>query len=404
MLLPVRIALRYIRSKRSPGVIHVISGVALVGIAIATAALVIVLSVFNGFTEVATAQFGKFDPPLLIEPLEGKTFQVDIDIQEKLKSINGIELITQRVEENALVLHGEKQMVVKIKGIDSVYRYLNHIDTMMVNGIFHTDRSHSSPLACVGLGVAYSLNLPVNMETPVVPSLCFTVPKRGKILSFDPGAALNSIEASLGSIFSVQSEIDNEYVLLPIATARELLQYNRNEVNGLEIKTAEGANIAGIKRKISRSLGEQFVVKDQFQQQEIYYNIVRSEKVGVYLILSFILFIATFNVVSSLMLLILDKQNDIAVFRSMGASRRFVRRIFFSEGMLLSLFGGLSGFLLGFLFCLGQQTFGWIKLGGENYIIDSFPIAMRGEDFIIVLILVLLIGSISVGFAAKRIK
>lgn len=404
MLLPVRIALRYIRSKRSPGVIHVISGVALAGITIATAALVIVLSVFNGFTEVATTQFGKFDPPLLIEPIEGKTFELNDEIKEKLQNINGIDLITQRVEESALILYGEKQMVVKIKGVDSVYRYLHHIDTMMVNGVFNTDRIHASPLACVGLGVAYSLNLPVKAETPVVPSLCFTTPKRGKITSFDPNAALNSINASLGSIFSVQSEIDNEYVLLPIDITRDLLQYSSNEVNGLEIKTVKGAGIAGIKQKIKHVLGEQFVVKDQFQQQEIYYHIVRSEKLGVYLILSFILFIATFNVVSSLMLLILDKQNDIAVFRAMGASRRFVRRIFFSEGMLLSFFGGISGLLLGFLFCLGQQTFGWIKLGGENYIIDSFPIAMQGGDFIIVLLLVLLIGSVSVGFAAKQIK
>lgn len=404
MFLPVRIALRYIRSKRAPGVIHVISGIALTGIAIATAALVIVLSVFNGFTEVASIQFGKFDPPLLVEPAHGKTFLVDTALQSKLQNLKGISLITHRVEENALISHGEKHLVVKIKGIDSNYRYLHRIDTLLTGGSFHTDQPSDIPFACVGLGIAYTLGLPTDFEKPVSTTLNFTVPKRDKISSFTPSSTLNSLHAILGGVFSIQSETDNEYVLLPIDKVRELLHYTPEEVNGLEIKTTPNAGIAQLKREISHALGNQFIVKDQFQQQELYYNIVRSEKTGVYLILSFILFIATFNVVGSLLLLIMDKQDDISIFRSMGATRHFVRCIFFSEGMLLSLVGGLTGLVLGYLFCLGQQTFGWIKMGGNNYIIDSFPIAMRGIDFIIIFLVVMLIGSISVNFAVKRIK
>ncbi|MCD4745443.1 MAG: ABC transporter permease [Bacteroidales bacterium] len=388
MNFPLYIAKRYLLSKKSHNIINIISGISLTGITIGTMALIVVLSVFNGFENLVKSLFNSFNPDLLITVNEGKTFNSNDIPKEKLKSLPGVINYTEVVEENALLKYKSKQYIVTIKGVSSDFEKDNPLDSMIVNGSF-TLRNNNQNFALLGYLVAYYLG--ANLNDFINPITVY-VPRRHKSAGLNLEQAFNNKVIFPSGFFSVQQEFDSKYVIVPLEFARNLLEYN-NELTAIELRLANNADTDNIQEKVKKILGENFSVRNRFQQQELLYKIMKSEKWAIFLILSFILLIATFNVIGSLSMLILDKKKDIAVLWSMGADNKLLKRIFLTEGLLISLFGAISGLVLGGIICWLQQKFSLIQLGSDNsFVVDAYPVKMQILDFVYVFFTVFLIG------------
>jgi lipoprotein-releasing system permease protein len=371
----------------------------MVGVAVGTAALIIVLSVFNGFESVVKSLFSVFDPDIEITIAHGKTFhnyQVDAG---KIKAIPGVIKYTEVVEENALLYYKKQQFLATIKGVDSLYQVNSPIDTLLVTGDMLLQKD-SLDYAIPGYGIAYFLNIDMNAPDNFV---SVYIPKRTGNMSGLPQESFTSEIIRPIGIFSVQQDFDDKYMLVPLRFARRLLEYT-DEVTGIEVRLAKGADAELIQEKIAKIVGPEFRVQNRFQQQEILYKIMKSEKWAVFLILTFILIVASFNVVGSLTMLILDKQKDIGILRSLGAKDALIKRIFFFEGLLISLTGALAGLLLGLLVCYLQLRFGLVKLqGGGSFIISAYPVKMILTDFIYVFFTISIIGAAAAWLPVKRI-
>lgn len=401
MHLPVYIAKRYFFAKKSHNIINIISGISVAAIAIGTMALIVVLSVFNGFQDLVESLFNTFNPDLVITIKQGKTFQADDLPSEKLKILPSVEKYTEVVEENALIRYREKQYIATIKGVSNGFEKNNPLDSMMADGAFVLEQGENN-YTVVGAGVAYYLN--VNLNDYTTPLMIY-VPKKGANISLNPEEAFNSEAIFPSGIFSIQQDFDTKYLLLPLRFARQLLNYNQ-EVTSVEILLEKGANLEKVQTEVEKICGDRFTVKNRFQQQELLYKIMKSEKWAVFLILAFILFIATFNVVGSLSMLVLDKQEDITTLRNLGADNRLIKNIFRTEGLLISLGGAFLGLLLGFAICLLQQEFGWIKLqsSGSTFVISAYPVQMKLIDFLSVFATVFVIGIAAAWFPVRKIK
>lgn len=395
------IARRYLFARKTHNIINIISGVSVAGVTIGTMALIVVLSVFNGFENLVVSLFNTFDPDLRITVNEGKTFH-DTDLPAGvIKKIPGVVRYTEVVEENALLRYGQKQYIAVIKGVDDGYLNHNPIDSMMAEGKFVLTRGDNN-FAIAGYGVAYFLGINLNnYDQP----LSVYVPKRGSGFSVNPEEAFNNQIIYPSGIFSIQQDFDSKYVIVPLRFARELLNY-QNEVTSVEIGLAKGADAGKIQTGIEKTTGKKFTVKNRFQQQEVLYKIMKSEKWAVFLILAFILLIATFNVVGSLSMLILDKTEDISVLQSMGASNKLIRRIFLNEGLLISLGGALLGLFLGFVICWLQQRFGIVRLQGadSSFVVSAYPVKMKIADFIYVFFTVFTIGIVTAWYPVRQIS
>ncbi len=399
MNLPFFIARRYLISKKSHNIINLISGISMVGVALGTAALIIVLSVFNGFESVVVSLFSVFDPDVRITVVEGKSFhnhQIDAD---KIRAIPGIIKYTEVVEENALLYYKKQQFLATIKGVDSLYQVNSPInDSLLVTGkmILQDD---SLDFAIPGYGIAYFLNLDMNAPDNLI---SVYIPKRKGSISGLPQESFRSELIRPIAIFSVQQDFDDKYMLVPLRFARRMLDYT-DEVTSIEIRLAKGADVPVIQEKINSIVGSKFRTQNRFQQQEVLYKIMKSEKWAVFLILTFILIVASFNVIGSLTMLILDKKKDIGILRSLGARDTLIKQIFFFEGLLISLLGAFSGLLLGLLVCVLQQHFGLIKLqGGGSFIINAYPVKLIATDFLYVFITITLIGTAAAWLPVKR--
>ena len=393
------IARRYLISKKSHNIINLISGISMVGVAVGTAALIIVLSVFNGFETVVKSLFSVFDPDVEISLVQGKTFhncEINVD---SIRAIPGVISYTEVVEENALLHYKKQQFLATIKGVDSLYQKHSPIDTLLVTGEMVLQHD-SLDFAIPGYGVAYFLNLDMNAPDNLI---SVYIPKRKGNLSGLPDESFHSDVIRPSAIFSVQQEFDDKYMLVPLRFARRLLDYT-DEVTSIEVRLAKGSDLGSIQNKITSIVGPQFKVRNRLQQQELLYKIMKSEKWAVYLILTFILFVASFNVVGSLTMLILDKKKDIGILRSLGAKEGTIKQIFFFEGVLISLSGAVAGLLLGLLVCVLQQKFGLVKLqGGGSFIINAYPVKMLFSDFLYVFLTITLIGTIAARFPVRRI-
>jgi ABC-type lipoprotein release transport system permease subunit len=366
---------------------------------VGTAALIIVLSVFNGFETVVIRLFNTFNPEIQITAKEGKTFDITALPVDKIRQIPGIVYMTDAIEENALLKYKDKQFIATIKGVSSDYQKLSGIDTMMAEGKFILQKD-SNNYAVVGQGVAYNLGLNLNdYQNP----LEIYVPRRESNFT-NPLNAFNSEVAFPSGIFSVQQDYDIKYVIIPIRFARKLLSYNK-EVTSEEIGLAPNSDWDKIQSQIQNIAGEKFSVKNRFQQQALLYKIMKSEKWAIVLILSFILLIATFNVVGTLTMLILDKKKDIGILWSMGADRKLIRRIFFAEGMMITFIGALTGLILGALICWLQQHFGLIRMPDSgSFVITAYPVHIQALDFIYVLLIDVAIGLLVSWYPVKQIS
>jgi len=396
---PFFIARRYLVSKKKQNIINIISGVAVSGVAIGTIALVVVLSVFNGIDSLVKSLFSSFDPDMKITPIEGKTFDPKSFNFEGLKKLEGVAFWAEILEKNVMLKYANRQGIATIKGVSGNYRYVTGLDSLMVNGNF-TFENDGFNYAIVGLGVANSLGISLSFAEPIH---VYSV-KKGKQISLNITKAFNRKNIFPSGIFSVQEQIDSKYVLTPLGFARQLFDEPVN-ISSIEIKLKPDANVDDIQQQIQRIAGEKFHVKNKYQQHELIYRIMNSEKWAIFLILSFILVIASFNILGSLSMLIIDKKNDIAILKSMGASHNTIKRIFLFEGWLISLFGAVLGVILGVLTCWAQIQFGVIKFPGNgSFAVSAYPVEIHYSNLILIFITVLLIGFLAAWYPVRYIS
>ncbi len=399
--LPFFIAKRYLFSKKSHNIINIISGISVVGVTVGTMALVIVLSVFNGFESLIVSLFNSFNPALSISVKEGKTFHFDDFPADSIKNIPGVFVITQVIEENAMLKYRNKQFIATIKGVSPEFEAMSGLDTMLIDGNFSLKTQNQSHII-LGAGVAYYLH--ASLSDPANPITVF-VPRREGNIGMSLEKAFNSRSIFPSAIFSIQQDFDVKYAVVPIDFARELLDYD-DEVTAIELGLTAGADNDKIQKQIKNILGEKYEVKNRFEQQVLLYKIMKSEKWAIFFILTFILIIATFNVIGSLTMLILDKKKDIAILHSMGAGKQLIKRIFLIEGVMISVGGAVTGLILGGLISLLQQKFGFIGLGNGTgtFVVDAYPVKIIFSDFILVFITVISIGLIAAWYPVNQLS
>ncbi len=395
------IAGRYLKSKKTHNIINFITGIAATGIAVGSFALIVVLSVFNGFETLVINLFNYFNPDILITATYGKTFHLDSIARSEIKKIPGVYYLNEVVEENALAKYHDKQYIVTLKGVNKNFAQSNHIDTMMIDGLFTLENGNHD-YAVLGSGVAYFLDVNLNdFSSP----LTIYVPRRGKVDLQDPSQAFNQENIYPSGVFSIQQDFDARYILAPLRFVRKILNYT-DEVSSIEISLMKDVQPEQIKSKLSTLLGDKFTIKTRFQQQEVLYKIMVSEKFVIFLILSFILLIAAFNIVGSLTMLTIDKKKDIIILRSLGANDGLIKKIFLYEGLLISVIGGIAGMLIGALLCILQKSFGLVKInsGEGTFVVNKYPVDMHLIDFGIVLSIVVVIGFLASWITVKRIS
>lgn len=399
MNLPLLIARRYLFSKKSHNAINIISGISVAGVTVVTAAMVIVLSVFNGFEGLVISLYNVFEAPVVIKPAEGKTFELNAIPIEKITATEGVIGYVEVLEESCLLRYRDKQYFARIKGVSDNYTDLTDINSMMIDG----DAAMSVngiPAAMLGSGVAYHLGANVNDPINMVQVY---VPKRGSSATIDPSKAFNVKQLFATGVFSIQADFDLRYMITPISFARELLDHE-GRVSSLELALDPEANMAEVRESIQEMLGADYVVKDRFQQNELLYKIMKSEKWAVFMILSFILMISIFNVIGSLTMLILEKKKDINILRSMGASEELIQRIFILEGIFISMIGAVAGLVLGLLVCFAQIQFELVKLNsGGNYIVNAYPVEVQSMDVAYVFLVVATIGLLAAWLPVRKI-
>ncbi len=414
--LNLTIARRYFFSRKQKTVINIISWISLVGIAVSTAALIVVLSVYNGIGNLTQTLFNSFDPPLLVQPAEGKTFRLPDKDYDALCRIDDVATVSRMAEENAWITYLHNEAIVSLRGVDSRYQLVTGLDTMLYEGAYVlSERVDNAPLPTdtlsdfipnsichyllFGAEVYYNLGIREVSNVPVA----VHIPKRGVALGLTMDEAFNTGYAMPGGNFYIQQDIDNRYVVADIDFVRQLMDYDDDECTSLAIALQPGAKVQKVKKAVAQQLGSAFTVKDRFEQQPIYYKVFRSERLGIYLILALIVLISTLNLVASLSLLVLDKQRDIAILRSMGMQRDRIRSIFRLEGVMISAMGVVAGLVVGFVICFIQQHFGLVKMG-SNFVVSAFPVAMRAVDFLLTFLLVMALSSLAVFFAVRKSK
>ncbi len=396
MNLALRIARRYLFAKKSTNAINLITGIAVFGISVGTAALILVLSVFNGFEDLITQMYSFFDPEVKVTPVKGKTFSVDSTTLEELESVEGIALISQTLEEVAFFEYDSKEGFGTLKGVDDNFRRVTNMDSTLREGAF-TFRRGDRDLAVLGAGMRNKLG--VNVEEVFSP-LSIYMAKRRDVGMFERQFRKRLVYPA--GTFLIQQDFDNQYVLISLALARELLDY-RDEVSALEIKLEEDANERRVQEQVQAILGEDFAVKNRYEQEEAFLKLMKMEKWLSYAIVSLMMLMVAFNMVGALWMIVLEKKKDIAILKSMGALDRTVRNIFLNQGVLLCVFGILIGFALALLLYGGQKSFGIVGIPG-NFIVDAYPISIRGIDFLVVFATVFAIGLLASVAPAQRAR
>lgn len=387
MKLQFYIAKRYLFAKKSRNAINVISAVSVAGVTVGTMALIIILSVFNGLERMVHGIFNTFDPDLKITATEGKTFVPDTATLVRLGQVNGVEAWSLTVEENALLKYDDRQFIATIKGVDENYVIVSEIDSAMFEGEFSLHDEKGRMYAVPGVGVAQSLGLRINF----ISQLNIIIPRRTAGLNFNPETALKSKYVFPSGIFEIEKDYDSKYVYVPIELAREMIESD-DAVSNIEIRFSSGANVAVVQRQVKEIFGDGFLVQNRYEQQEIFYKVMKSERVAIFFILTLIIIIASFNITGSLTMLIIEKERDIEILRSLGASNELIRKIFIFEGWMISIIGAVSGMVLGFIVLWIQQEFGLVRLDSESLIMNAYPVVMKLRDFIAVPATVLLIG------------
>lgn len=395
------IAERYFFSRKRTNIINVISGISVVGVAVATMAMVVVMSVFNGFSDLVATFFTAFDPQLKVVPAAGKTVAADNPKLKAVRELDFVDLTSETVEDQALAIYGDRQAMVKIKGVDDNFEKLTKIDELCYGeGIYEL---HAADLqyGIVGIRLANTLGMSANWRH----FLHIYAPNRtGQLDLMNPmeGFVVDSL-LSPGVVFCVQQgKYDKNYILTSLSFARMLFQCD-GELSALEVKLKPGTNISSAKAEIENIVGEEFSVLDRYEQQADTFNIMKIEKLMAYIFLTFILVVACFNIIGSLTMLIIDKKEDAETLRALGARESLIRQIFILEGWMISIAGAIIGVLTGLALCLAQQQFGIVSLGEQSgaFVIDAYPVSVHYGDVALIFFTVIIIGFLSVLYPVR---
>ncbi len=402
MNLPLHIARRYLFAKKSHNAINIISMISVCGITVATMALVCALSVFNGFTDVVAKTFSAFDPELQIVPAQGKVFDSTNEKIKQIKKLPEIAFTAEELEENALIKFADRQEPIILKGVSPEFEHLASIDKLIIDGHFSL-REDDIDNGVIGAGLAMFLGVRAGFIDPVE----LYVPKRNERINLaNPATAFTQSEAYISGVFALnQQKYDDQMLIVSIDLARELLRYE-NEISSLDIKVKDGASVDKVHSEIKSILGNDFIIKNRFEQQEELYRMVNIEKWVTFLILSIILLIAVFNIVGSLTMLIIEKDEDIRILKSLGGNNKFITKIFLFEGWLITLVGAFAGLVLGLVICLLQQHFGLLKLGSTPgaFVIDAYPVSVQFLDIVLIFVTVNLIGFLAVLYPINNLR
>ena len=394
MSLPLFIANRYLLAKKSHNLINIITWISILGISVGSFALIVVLSAFNGLEKVISSMNNRLTPDLQISTVKGKTIDLTAFPLGQLKDIQGIEYVVPTITEDALFRANDKQHIGQVKGVGLEYQKIDRLNEVVFGGgdlVLSDEDEHY--FAIPGAGVAWYLG--INAYNPYAMVRIY-VPKRGNASQMSLENSFNSDVVTVRSVFSTEQELDEKLVLVPFDMLSELLEYEDKATN-VEVFTTQNAEINKVKKSVSAIIGANYSVKNQQEQQETLYKIMRSEKWAVYVILTFILILSTFNVVGSLSMLMIDKRKDTEILKAMGADNSLIQRIFLNEGLLISVAGGIIGLLLGIVLVLLQQQFGFIKFGtgGGNYVVDAYPVLLKIKDVLLIFATILVVGCTS---------
>jgi lipoprotein-releasing system permease protein len=391
--LPLFIANRYLLAKKSHNLINIITWISILGISVGSFALIVVLSAFNGLEKVISSMNNRLTPDLQIAPVKGKTIDLTAFPLGQLKDIQGVDYVVPTITEDALFRANDKQHIGQVKGVGLEYQKITRLKEVVFGGgdlVLADEDEHN--FAIPGAGVAWYLG--INAYNPYAMMRIY-VPKRGNASLMSLENSFNSDVITVRSVFSTEQEQDEKLVLVPFDLLSELLEYE-NKATNVELFTAPNVDITKVKKSVASIIGDDFTVKNQQEQQETLYRIMRSEKWAVYVILTFILILATFNVIGSLSMLMIDKRKDTEILKAIGANNRLIQRIFMNEGLLISVAGGVIGLLLGIILVLLQQQFGFVKFGtGGNYVVDAYPVLLKLKDVLLIFATILVVGCTS---------
>ena len=403
MNFPFYIARRYLFSKKSTHAINLISAISVVGVAVATMALVVTLSVFNGFHDLVATFFTSFDPQLKVVPVKGKTAPSDDPILEKIRTLPEVEVAMESVEDQAMAIYHDRQAMVVVKGVDDNFCQLTHFGEILYPDAGREVQLHAANLeyGVPGIRLAQSLGTGAMWND----YLHIYAPEReGQLDMSNPEAAFTADSLlSLGEVFAVnQSKYDRNYIVTSISFARNLFG-QQGMLSMLELRLKPGSNIDAVKKKMREISGGKYKVLDRYEQQADTYKIMSIEKLIAYVFLTFILMVACFNIIGSLSMLIIDKKEDVVTLRNLGASDRQIRRIFLYEGRMISAIGAVIGIAVGLLLCWIQQQFGVVALGSQAgaFIVDAYPVSVHLWDVVLVFVTVIAVGFVAVWYPVR---
>lgn len=398
----LKIAWRYLFAKKQYNAIHIISGISAAAIGVVTAAMICVLSVMNGFGVMVEQLFSQFDPDIRIEAVSGKSFHDEGEQFDALRQLPTVALVSQTIEETALLQFEDRQMPVRLCGVDSIFPTLTHIQDIITDGEYEV-HDGAFDRAVLGRGLAWQIGVGAHFIHP----LQLYAPKRtARVNMLRPDQAFNEEICFIAGTFAVQqAQYDDEMMLVDIPLTRRLLEYGEKEVTALLIQLSPNASARQAERDIQSLLGKDYNVLNRYEQQADFFRILRVEKLLTTLLLVFILLIASFNIIGSLSMLIIDKQSDIQTLSHLGANQQTIRRVFLFEGWMISTLGAICGLVVGLIICLLQEHLGLLKLGnGAEYVVSAYPVAVQATDLLIVTIVVLSLGFIAAWIPARRIK
>ena len=398
MSFPFYIARRYLFSKKSTNAINIISGISITGVAVATMALIVTLSVFNGFHDLVASFFTQMDPQLKITPIKGKTVDANDAVLTKIRQLPAVEVATECLEDQALAVYGDRQMMVMLKGVQDNFDSLTHIREILEgDGDFEL---HAADLyyGIPGLGIAYQMGLGYTYQQP----LKIYAPRRqGQLNMANPADGFVEDELySPGCVFCMkQAKYDKRYILTSIDFTRQLFD-QEGKLSSLELRLKPGSNFEEVKKEIVQLAAGHFKVQDRYEQQDETFRIMKVEKLIAYIFLTFILIIACFNIIGSLSMLMIDKRKDVVSLRNLGATDKQITRIFLFEGRMISAIGAIIGLLIGLLLCWLQQQYGIVRLGSTegSFVIDAYPVSVHPWDVVLVFLTVLAVGFLSVWY------
>jgi len=396
-MLPLYIAKRYLFGKKSKNVINYISAISVLVVAIVTMALFVALSVFNGLEGLIISMYDSFDADLKITPTAGKVFVPDSRF-EILKKNKGVISYSEVLEEDVLLKYGDKQFIGRMKGVSDSYKKTTQLDENIKYGDYML-RDSAVDYMLVGQGLAYSLSIGLQLVEPVH----VYAPSRNAKKIAAPEKSYKHTYAYPVAVFQTQQDVDNKYFITSLSFARDLLGY-KGEVSAVEL-SVDSEQVASVKAQIKGILGPGFDVKDRYEQHDFIYKVLKSEKWGIFLIVSFILLIASFNVVGSLTMLIIDKRKDISILQSMGAESKLIKQIFLFEGWMISFLGAVIGLVIGIVLCWLQMQFGLLKLAASgNFVVESYPVEIKTLDILWVFLVVMVIGFLAAYIPVMQIS